>query len=101
MMWQFYFNEDKRRWAVLLETIEGEILEQFFLEDKNEAIALCAKLNYYYLTGIDFSKLSRITVVDRTQKDAWKQRAFEKWNVKVTPSVQDNQRTLKLFLEEK
>jgi hypothetical protein len=99
MIWQFYFNEHKKRWAVLLDTIEGEILEQFFLEDKYEAMALCAKLNHYYLTEIDFSKLSRITVVDRTQKDAWKQRAFEKWNVKVGCAVQDGGRTLKLFLD--
>jgi hypothetical protein len=47
------------------------------------------------IVKIDTSKLTRLTVVDN--KDG---RIVEKWNNKIKLSIQDNGRTLKVFLEE-
>jgi hypothetical protein len=42
---------------------------------------------------IDFEKLTRVTIVDEDG------RQFEKYHVIVEPSIQDDGRTLKLFLK--
>lgn len=41
------------------------------------------------------SKITRIEVIEKGE------RKYVKWNCKVTESIQDNGRTLKLFVEEK
>jgi len=43
---------------------------------------------------LDFDKISRVVVVDDTG------RAYEKWGVTVFLDVQDDERTLKLFLKD-
>lgn len=85
-MWYFEFNEYMRQWRVYRN------IEEFYLEDKYEAVTLCGTLNRYELEKMDWDKLSRITIVDNEG------RSFEKWNVCIHPSVQDDERTLKLFL---
>lgn len=42
--------------------------------------------------NIDFTRLTRLTIVDETG------RILEKWQADIEPSVQDGGRTLKLFV---
>lgn len=42
---------------------------------------------------IDFTRLTRLTVVDETG------RILERWQADIDPQVQDNGRTLKLFVK--
>lgn len=91
-MWEFYQLENTLVWVVTND-------EQFFnLHYREEAIALNALLNEHEikLDGvIDYTKLSRLTIVNHNKAIP---RVLEEWGVNIKPSVQDEGRTLKLFL---
>lgn len=48
-----------------------------------------------WLDSLPHDKITRLTVVDDTG------RAYEKWNVRINFSLQDQGRTLKIFVEQK
>ena len=90
-MWEFF--EDVAYYHLWAVRRTGDSQELFHVQSREEAIALSATLNGYALSSaINFNKISRLTVVDD------KGRAYEKFGVNVLPSVQDEERTLKLFI---
>ncbi len=53
-------------------------------------------MDYYNVKQMDLKKVTRVEVIDENG------RAYTNWNVKeVIASLQDNERTLKLFISEK
>lgn len=53
-------------------------------------------MDYYEVKQLDLQKVTRVEVIDA------KGRSYTNWNVKqVIASLQDNDRTLKLFIDEK
>ncbi len=53
-------------------------------------------MDYYEVKQMDLKKVTRVEVIDENG------RAYTNWNVKeVIASLQDNERTLKLFISEK
>ncbi|MBC8550176.1 MAG: hypothetical protein H8D23_11075 [Candidatus Brocadiales bacterium] len=48
------------------------------------------------ITDVDFSKITRVTVVSETEG-----RMIEKWDVSVYAMLQDDDRTLKIFMKDR
>lgn len=51
--------------------------------------------------NIDESKITRFEVIDHRKKAKPHGRIFTAWDIKVELAIQDNQRTLKVFINDK
>lgn len=70
----------------------------FCVDSWDQAIELSGTLNGYEM-GVQYKDVTRVTLVDYTKEN--RGRVYEKWDIKIRTAIQDDGRTLKVFVTDR